>query len=167
MSFDIPGTIQVVRDRRGVLLSIPGAMQKNRQTQEIPTTPGFAELLELHPTQKGWVFDLPRERGRSQRISVTQAERVVSKIGGKAGVTVNASDKSASAHDLRRSLGQRLANSGVSPRDLQKMMRHSSLSTTEKHYLRDDARDIGQRVNARLYPDTVPNSEATVSAFPE
>jgi integrase len=40
----------------------------------------------------------------------------------------------ASAHDLRRGCAQRLINLGVSAETLKLIMRHSSFSTTEKHY---------------------------------
>ena len=51
--------------------------------------------------------------------------------------------KPASAHDLRRSFGQRLADAGVLPRDLQAIMRHKHFSTTEKYYLTHRGRPSG------------------------
>jgi integrase len=62
-------------------------------------------------------------------------------IGEEANVVVQEDDartghrqKFASAHDLRRGCAQRLINLGVSAETLKLIMRHSSFSTTEKHY---------------------------------
>jgi integrase len=158
LSFDIEGTIQVVRERRGVVLKIPGRRQKNRRHQVIPTTPSFVKLLEQHPTQTGHVFNPTRRDGRPNlgRMTLRHVSRTIMMIGGKAGVIVNEDGKPASAHDLRRSFGQRLADAGVAPRDLQKIMRHRRLETTEQYYLRDDALDIGDRIAEKLGSRYVP-----------
>ena len=152
LSFDLPDTIQVVRERRGTVLKIPGRRQKNRKHQIVPTTAAFVTLVDHHPTQSGYVFDPPKLNGRTGRMTVKQVSRVITSIGEKANVIVNDEGKAASAHDLRRSFGQRLADAGVAPRDLQKIMRHRTLATTEQYYLRDDAIDIASRVDAKLYP---------------
>jgi len=59
----------------------------------------------------------------------------------KAGVIVRQPDeetgqriKFASAHDLRRSLSQRLINAGVSAETLMIIMRHKTFATTKKFY---------------------------------
>ena len=59
---------------------------------------------------------------------------------------MNAAGKPASAHDLRRSFGQRMADAGLPPRDLQPIMQHASFTTTEAYYLKDKAQDQGQRI---------------------
>ena len=87
-----------------------------------------------------------------------QVGRVVSDIGERAGVIVNDANKFASSHDLRRSFGQRLADAGIAPRDLQKIMRHKTIATTEQYYLRDKAVEIGQRIAAKL---SVPENSGT------
>jgi len=92
----------------------------------------------------------PRRQGWPRRLSAEQAERVISLIGAKAGVLVNEEGKPASAHDLRRSFGQRMADAGLPPRDLQAIMRHSSLATTKKFYLRPRAADQAERIAAYL-----------------
>lgn len=158
LSFDLPKTITVQRDRRGVMLAFPGARQKNRKAQTVPTTPAFAALLDEHPTQTGMVFTPTKRNGRSGRPTTDQVGKVISAIGAKALIRVNDAGKFASAHDLRRSFGQRLADAGVGPRDLQKIMRHRSITTTEAYYLRDDAGAIGDRIAARLMGTGVPSS---------
>lgn len=128
-----------------VLLSIPAKLQKNRKAQEVPTTPAFAALLEAMPERRGWIFNPSPRRGK-QRLSAKQVGRIISAIGKEAKVKVNAAGKPASAHDLRRSFGQRMADAGLPPRDLQVIMRHSSFTTTEAYYLRDRVQDQGRRI---------------------
>ena len=71
---------------------------------------------------------------------------IITEIGRKALVSVNAQEKPASAHDLRRSFGQRMADAGLPLRDLQAIMRHASVSTTEAYYLRDRVQDQAARI---------------------
>ncbi|MHC4180677.1 MAG: tyrosine-type recombinase/integrase, partial [Planctomycetota bacterium] len=65
--------------------------------------------------------------------------RRITAIGKAAGVKVATSPKTgkvkyASAHDLRRSFGWRWAER-VMPQTLKELMRHESVSTTEKYYV--------------------------------
>lgn len=67
------------------------------------------------------------------------ASEAISRIGKRAGVKVNAdTGKCASAHDLRRALGQRWA-SRVMPQILMQLMRHEDISTTMKFYVGKEA----------------------------
>ena len=75
------------------------------------------------------------------RLTKERVGRVIAMIGEEAGIVVQQADsrtghrqKFASAHDLRRGCAQRLINLGVSAEALKLIMRHSSFSTTEKHY---------------------------------
>ncbi len=122
------------------MLLIPGALEKGNQDRLLPMAPEFAEfVLQTPETQrKGFVFNpLPRSR-RSQRLSVARAIKTISDIGEKAGIKVNADRggkvKYASAHDLRRSFGQRWA-SRVMPQVLMELMRHESIETTLRYYV--------------------------------
>ena len=67
------------------------------------------------------------------------AGRIVGDIGAAAGVNKG-------AHDIRRGFGQRLADLGVPPRDLQLMMRHRDFKTTEAYYLKSDAATTSKRL---------------------
>jgi integrase len=151
LSWDIPGTIQPILDRAGGL-SIPGSQQKNRKTEEIPITPAFRMALDSVPVSKrsGWVFNLARRDGKSGRPSDSQVERVISRIGEAARVRVNSKGKFATAHDLRRSFAQRLADAGLHPRDLMRVMRHSALETTERYYLRENRTSMSDRIADKL-----------------
>ena len=150
LSWDIPGTITPVQLKRSIALRIPGKQQKNRRHEEIPATPDLVELLEKHPSRKGWVFNPPKRRGVG-RPSTKTVKCIISELGQLSGIVVKEeTGKHASAHDLRRTFGQRLADAGVRPRDLQRIMRHSSLETTEAYYLRDDVDEMGSRFAEQL-----------------
>ncbi|QGJ68570.1 Hypothetical protein PBC10988_2310 [Planctomycetales bacterium 10988] len=73
--------------------------------------------------------------------SKAHVSRVISAIGEEAGVVVRQPDdgrkvriKYASAHDLRRSLAERLYNQGISADTLMVIMRHKDFATTRKYY---------------------------------
>ena len=89
----------------------------------------------------GRVFPLPDQR-TGEQIGSREAGPVVSAIGAKAGIVVDADTrKTASAHDLRRSFGSRWARK-VMPAVLQRLMRHSHISTTMSFYVALDADSI-------------------------
>ena len=129
------------------VLHIPAKLQKSRKAQDVPTTPAFASLLmETHKGQRtGWVFNPGARRGQG-RLTPEQVGRTISLIGKAACIVVNATAKAASAHDLRRSFGQRMADAGLPSRDLQAIMRHASITTTEEYYLRDKVQDQAKRI---------------------
>ncbi len=52
--------------------------------------------------------------------------------------------KYASAHDLRRSCGERLRNAGVPPLVICRVMRHSSWETRRRHYAPGDVQEDAQ-----------------------
>jgi integrase len=148
-AWDIDGAITPEWPARGLpVLHIPAKMQKNRKAQDIPTTPAFAAMLHETPPEarKGWVFNPPALRCWNRRVTPEQVGRIITAIGRKAGIKVNAAGKTASAHDLRRSFGQRMADAGLPTRDLQAIMRHANISTTEAYYLRDRVQDQALRI---------------------
>ena len=51
-----------------------------------------------------------------------------------------------SLHDLRRKFGTRMAEKGLSPYELTKIMRHRSIKTSMKYYINIDIRDIGNKM---------------------
>ena len=67
-------------------------------------------------------------------------ERATVKVDEKKGKPVFAS-----AHDLRRSFGFRWSRK-VSPMDLKDLMRHASVTTTEKYYVGINAEDTARRL---------------------
>jgi len=152
-SWDDDSAIRPLKTRNGgYLLRIPATCQKNRKTQEVPTIPAFGELIATVPAdqQEGWVFSPAPRREWAKRLSDAQVGRIISEIGEEAGVIVNDDGKFASAHDLRRSFGQRMAEAGVGRDDLQAIMRHSDFRTTEKYYLRSRAVSQAERIAGHL-----------------
>jgi len=150
VSWGKPGAIRPVwKDGKHPVLEIPAAMQKNDTEESTPLHPWFEDvLLETPEGQRtGWVFNplsLQLKRGREVAPQRTDAEwvgKVIGRIGKEAGIEVEPADertgrptKYATAHDLRRSCGERLREAGVPPLVICRVMRHSSWETTRKHY---------------------------------
>ena len=115
------------------LLSIPGELEKGHTDRLMPLAPEFALLLGEVPAEqrKGPVFNL---KGEPEWIG-----KRVSQIGKAAGIIVDQEkNKFASAHDLRRSFGDRWSYR-VMPPDLKELMRHDSIETTLKYYVHRQA----------------------------
>lgn len=168
VSWDQPGTIQPIWTAGQLpVLQIPAAMQKNDTEERIPLLPWFEELLNQTPVEgrKGWVFEpvsLQVRLGRriqSQRPDAEWVGRIVSRIGKAANVVVEPEDertgraaKFASAHDLRRSCGERLREAGVPPLVICSVMRHSSWETTRRHYAPGNTQNNAQVLRDTLKP---------------
>ena len=91
----------------------------------------------------GRVFKLPARRKGHGTFRRTAVGRIVSRIGRTAGVKVDINPKTgkvkyASAHDLRRSFGERWAPR-VMPMILKELMRHEDIETTMKYYVGSNA----------------------------
>jgi integrase len=152
MAWDDEQAIRPEWPRRGrPVLVIPAAMHKSRRDETIPILPSFAQLLAEvpEPQRAGFVFN-PTPRRGERRLTTEQAGRIITSVGRKACVSVTGKGKPASAHDLRRSFGQRLADAGIPPRDLQVIMRHASVTTTEAYYLTTRVQDVADRLAAYL-----------------
>src|SRR4029079_8409731 len=105
----------------------------------LPMAPEFAEFLLATPEgdRTGPVFRPCTLSGR--RPDELRVSKVLSKAGELAGVKVKTDAKTgkvkyASAHDLRRSFGERWA-SRVMPQILMELMRHESIDTTMRFYV--------------------------------
>ncbi len=154
VSWDVDGTIRPSWTKgQFPILEIPASMQKNDTEECIPLLPGFeAVLMETSADARhGWCFrpiSLQPTKGRKVRHQRPNAEwvgKIISRIGKAAKIIVQPADtrtgrpvKYASAHDLRRSCGDRLRNAGVPPLVICRVMRHSSWETTRKHYAPGD-----------------------------
>jgi len=168
VSWDLPGTIRPVwRDNQLPILDIPAAMQKNDTEENIPLLPWFESLLlqTLAEQRRGWVFNplsLELRVGRKIRHRRPDAEwvgKVVARIGEAAGIVVEQADertgrptKHATAHDLRRSCGERLRNAGVPPLVICRVMRHASWDTTRKFYAPGDVQRDAEVLRSTLRP---------------
>ncbi|MEZ5941160.1 MAG: site-specific integrase [Planctomycetaceae bacterium] len=170
VSWDIPGTIHPIwKTKQLPILEIPAAMQKNDTDECIPLLPGFEKVLLETPReqQTGWVFNpgsLQRKIGRSvshQRPKADWIGKVIARIGNEAGIVVEQANertgrpvKYASAHDLRRSCGERLRDAGVPPLVICRVMRHSSWETTRKHYAPGNIQRDAEVLRESLQPKT-------------
>jgi len=155
------GLLVTAIDRSEPLFEIPAHEQKNNTTQSLPMAPEFVEFLRQTPKEqrKGRVFKLkgltiPRAQGGGNvgKEQLTDAEwvsKVVVRIGKKARVVVDQKPprrdgdkprvKYASAHDLRRTFGERWADR-VDAQVLMELMRHEDISTTLRYYVGRNAR---------------------------
>jgi integrase len=143
-------------------LRFPGHQQKSREDQVCPVTPAFAAFLAktAHADRKGWVFS-PAAKSGGRQNNPYDVGRIVSQIGEKAGVVVDETwsedgtcrQKFASAHDLRRSFGNRWSLR-VMPTILQKLMRHAHISTTMKYYVRLEVEETERVLYGEKRPKT-------------
>ena len=137
--WDRQDKIHLTKSGRYTMLKIPGEMEKGHKDRILPLAPDFVELLNSIPKNErtGRVFKLPRIDGKQGEPTTDRVSKIISKIGAKAKVVVD-KNKTASAHDLRRSFGERWA-SKLMPAQLMEIMRHESIETTMKYYVGKNA----------------------------
>lgn len=180
VSWDNPLVIMPVwREGRRPVLHIPHAMQKNATEESIPLLPWFEQLLLETPESERteWIFkpmSLQLKRGREPSEERPEAEwvgKIISRIGEKAKVVVRPEDpkakrlaKHASAHDLRRSCGERLLDAGVPPTIICRVLRHASWETTRRHYAPGDIQKEAEALQALLGPSTQRQRSTTSSS---
>jgi len=126
---------------RRPMLRIPAELEKGNQDRILPLSPEFAEFLLATPKadRRGPVFKPLAHRAyrtTTGYVGPHKAGARIVAIGKAAGVKVNTSGalKYASAHDLRRSFGERWA-ARVMPQVLMELMRHESIETTMRYYV--------------------------------
>ena len=143
-----------------VFLLIPAESEKGGQDRTYPVTPDFAELLRSVPESQrsGFVFNPILHRGDSRRLN--SVSDLIRKLGKSAQIKVDEKGGQAiwaSAHDLRRAFGARWARR-VSSMVLKDLMRHASVSTTEKYYV-----GINAAETAALLAGLLRNPESAVT----
>jgi integrase len=123
------------------VLRVPGELEKGHTDRLLPLAPEFAKMLMETPQadRKGPVFKLPNIQGNTEKRRQEWVGKRISEIGKKAGVRVQVHPetgkvKYASAHDLRRTFGERWA-ALIMPAHLQQLMRHESIETTLRYYV--------------------------------
>jgi len=114
-------------------MHISAAAEKAYRDRELPLTPDFVSFLRgVDPAlRSGRVFRFPLASGETRNTHTIG--RRISKAGEISGVRVSRT-KYCSCHDLRRSFGSRWATK-VQPFVLKTLMRHSSITTTERYYV--------------------------------
>lgn len=145
---------------RRPMLRIPAELEKGNKDRLLPITPEFAEFLLATPEEgrHGRVFRLPGSKGTGTAPRPRWVSLIVSRIGKAANVKVDeksrtdrktgetiAEVKYASAHDLRRSFGERWAVR-VMPQVLKELMRHESIETTMRFYVGRNAHTTADAV---------------------
>ncbi len=191
---------------RRPMLRIDAAHEKGNRNRLLPLAPEFCRLLARTAADKrrGKVFSVPHpETGRP--LPTGKVSALISKIGKAAGVKVRTKVKSkidpatgergpvevvkfASAHDLRRSFGERWSER-VLPKVLMELMRHESIGTTMRFYVGQNAQrtadaawaayELAQArqqaagkapavntfVNSQAFPGSLEESEADATAY--
>lgn len=162
------------------MLRIAAEAEKGHQDRLLPMAPEFATFLGNVPAGAwhGFVFNpkvgIGRRNSRGERGERPTDEhvgKVVTRIGQRAGVVVSPQKgtaateaqpastdykpaKYASAHDLRRSFGERWA-SRVMPQVLRELMRHESIETTMKYYVGRNAQTTAAVLWAAANPEVL------------
>lgn len=118
-------------------LLIAAEDEKGGKDRVYPITPDFAEFLQAVPkdSRKGFVFNPILYRGECRRLDTVS--KTICGVGEKAGIKVDENNGNvvyASAHDLRRAFSARWSRK-VNSMVLKELMRHSSVTTTEKYYV--------------------------------
>lgn len=137
-------------------LRILAETEKGHQDRLLPLAPEFCEwLLETPEDERtGRVFKFPAQRTRGEALTLIRVSQIITAIGEKAGVKVSTSARTgnvkyASAHDLRRSFGERWAQR-VMPQVLRELMRHESIETTMKFYVGRNATTTAETLRAAM-----------------
>jgi integrase len=145
LTWDADGVFTVDLSGKFPRFRIYAEAEKGHQDRLLPMTPDFAQWLLATPQDQRSGFVFPLGPGGRQ-LSLKRVSRTVSEIGETAGVVVNKEQgKFASAHDLRRSFGTRWA-SKIKPATLQLLMRHSTIDTTLRYYVAQDADDVAREL---------------------
>ena len=142
LSYDRGADIRIDGDS----IRFSGRVQKNKRLQIIPMLPAMIKLL--NPEGKGFVFNPLNRRGH--RCAPGTVQNWLARIGKESGIEVNDRGRFVSAHDLRRTYAQSLASAGVAVHDVQFVMRHASIKTTQEYYLRPDSEVVGSRIREQL-----------------
>ncbi len=165
LSWDEPGHILADLSGQYPMFVIPGDKQKNGEDQLLPMAPEFADLLRETPEDErtGRVFTLG-VRWPKVGPDLMHVSKLIVRMGEKAGVVVNPKPKKfASAHDFRRSFGERWSQI-VMPPVLQQMMRHADIQTTMKFYVGQNSQKAASEIYAAFAKrNSVPTSTPTSS----
>ncbi|MCX7429206.1 MAG: tyrosine-type recombinase/integrase [Planctomycetia bacterium] len=173
LSWDQDSPFCVCLTGRFPTIRIYAEAEKGHKDRLLPMTPDFAEWLLATPEAErhGPVFALAK-RETGGPLTLESTSRIISRIGEKAGVVVNRETKwvneevtdprtgkptgekkrvrrevpkFASAHDFRRAFGTRWAPR-VKPPTLRLLMRHTSIETTLRYYVDQDADDVASEL---------------------
>ncbi len=147
LSWDQHTKLSIDLDGKYPMLRIRAEAEKGNKDRLLPLAPDFAQWLRATPESQRKGFVLNPLDGNGKRAGAFNVSRTVTAIGTKAGVKVNVDAagtvKYASAHDLRRSFGERWATK-VMPQVLQQLMRHETIDTTLRFYVGRNAETMAR-----------------------
>lgn len=144
--------------RKHPMMRIRAESEKGNKDRLLPIVPEFAQFLQSVPEDQrtGPVFNPLAVKRYRDRMTPTAISKKVADIGELANVVVGDKgniDKEtgerkpryASAHDLRRSFGERWSLK-VMPQALMQLMRHESMETTLKYYVGRNADKVADAI---------------------
>ena len=150
-----PESFRFVEDRATV--SVEAGNVKNRRAISITVKPGVATDL------RAWLFGKP-----AGIVLFPLPERHAAKMLRRdleaAGIEYETVEGCADFHALRHTFATLLATAGVHPKTLQKLLGHSNVNLTMKHYTHLKAADETGAADAM--PDLVPASEPSPRILP-
>lgn len=144
--------------------------EKGKKSRLCPIAPEFCEMIESVPKKlrRSYFFDpIPLRMPSTVRLNSDWIGKVIMKIGKAAQVQVSnkrGNAKFASAHDLRRSFAERWSRK-VEAKDLQEIMRHESIITTNRYYVGRNAEATASRMWDHFTEETTEATEIT--SFPK
>lgn len=147
---NLPVAVELGERRAWLRVAVRG--DKANQSRLVPVAPEFEMMLRATPEadRYGLVFDPRTSRGCSP--DQVKASKIIAKAGRLAGIKVGETTRGklrhASAHDLRRSFGDRWARRQITPAELKELMRHASLQTTLEFYALPDAEKTATAAHA-------------------
>lgn len=127
-----PVHVDLTRDRPLLIFSESG--QKSGKAASVPVVPDFARWLQRQP---------PGPVVRTE-LSPRQISKYMTDAGRNAQIQVSTT-KHATAHDFRRTFGNRWALR-VHPLVLKTLMRHASIETTLRYYVSIDADAVSRQI---------------------
>ena len=126
-------------------IHFPAATHKRGQDATIALSPDAVEMFcETPKRQRSGLIFLPIRGIRKQITTPDGLGRLIAAVGERAKVItqndpVTGQKRYATMHDLRRTLGTRLAQEeSLTPAEVMSQMRHRSIETTMKNYFRAD-----------------------------
>lgn len=128
-------------------IHFPLGQQKNNKRENWVPPEDFAKFLLETPEEerKGLVFKLISEKGEPLKMDLLSISKKIADIGKTSGIVVDErragkkqKKKFASAHDLRRTYGNRWRLSGNGNLEVMDVMRHQSYQTTADFYAGED-----------------------------
>lgn len=106
--------------------TIPQANSKNKRAHTVPLCSTALKLLVPTESASLWVFPAPRDRNRP--IGMSTLHKALMQLR-------RATNVECRTHDLRRTAATKMAESGVSPVVLAKILNHADHTVTGRHYI--------------------------------